>query len=79
MALRFFTVYGPRGRPDMAAFKFIDKIHNDTPIDKYGDGSMVREFTYVPSLFVLNVYTFFLYKWFYVAFTRGTLMILSTV
>eukprot|EP00397_Hematodinium_sp_SG-2012_P012216 GEMP01012379.1.p1 GENE.GEMP01012379.1~~GEMP01012379.1.p1 ORF type:complete len:343 (+),score=65.95 GEMP01012379.1:308-1336(+) len=45
--LRFFTVYGPRGRPDMAAFRFIKKIHEGYPIDRYGDGSAVREFTYV--------------------------------
>eukprot|EP00926_Amoebophrya_sp_RCC4398_P002038 GSA120T00002860001.1 len=45
--LRFFTVYGPRGRPDMAAFKFIQKIDKGEPIDKFGDGSAIREFTYV--------------------------------
>jgi len=50
MALRFFTVYGPRGRPDMAAFKFIDLISEDKTIDKYGDGSMVREFTYIDDI-----------------------------
>ena len=48
--LRFFSVYGPRGRPDMACLKFIDKIHNDIPIDKYGDGSAVREFTYIDDI-----------------------------
>eukprot|EP00933_Yihiella_yeosuensis_P052783 TRINITY_DN50909_c0_g1_i1.p1 TRINITY_DN50909_c0_g1~~TRINITY_DN50909_c0_g1_i1.p1 ORF type:complete len:325 (+),score=65.98 TRINITY_DN50909_c0_g1_i1:103-1077(+) len=48
--LRFFTVYGPRGRPDMAAFKFIDKITKGQPIDKYGDGSMIREFTYIDDI-----------------------------
>ncbi|CAD7942536.1 unnamed protein product [Amoebophrya sp. A25] len=48
--LRFFTVYGPRGRPDMAAFKFIDKIGKGQPIDKYGDGSAIREFTYVDDI-----------------------------
>mmetsp|Transcript_45754 Transcript_45754/g.118371 ORF Transcript_45754/g.118371 Transcript_45754/m.118371 type:complete len:327 (+) Transcript_45754:68-1048(+) len=48
--LRFFTVYGPRGRPDMAAFKFINCIHNDKPIDKYGDGSAIREFTYIDDI-----------------------------
>ena len=48
--LRFFSVYGPRGRPDMACLKFIDKIHNDAPIEKYGDGSAVREFTYIDDI-----------------------------
>lgn len=48
--LRFFTVYGPRGRPDMAVFKFIDRITKGLPIDKYGDGSMIREFTYVDDI-----------------------------
>ena len=50
MGLRFFTVYGPRGRPDMAAFKFIDRISNDIAIDKFGDGSMIREFTYIDDI-----------------------------
>eukprot|EP00386_Alphamonas_edax_P012512 GDKI01039054.1.p1 GENE.GDKI01039054.1~~GDKI01039054.1.p1 ORF type:complete len:327 (-),score=95.13 GDKI01039054.1:37-1017(-) len=48
--LRFFTVYGPRGRPDMAAYKFIERTFNRQPIDKYGDGSAVREFTYVSDI-----------------------------
>lgn len=48
--LRFFTVYGPRGRPDMACFKFIDRITRGVAIDKYGDGSMIREFTYVDDI-----------------------------
>lgn len=48
--LRFFTVYGPRGRPDMAAFKFINSIQHGKPIDKYGDGSAVREFTYIDDI-----------------------------
>lgn len=48
--LRFFTVYGPRGRPDMAAYKFIDKISKGVPIDKFGDGSMIREFTYIDDI-----------------------------
>jgi len=45
--LRFFTVYGPSGRPDMAAFKFIDAIANGRTIDRYGDGSSERDWTYV--------------------------------
>jgi UDP-glucuronate 4-epimerase len=48
--LRFFTVYGPRGRPDMAAFKFIQRVSAGQPIDKYGDGSAIREFTYVDDI-----------------------------
>lgn len=45
--LRFFTVYGPWGRPDMAYFKFVDAIANDKPIDVYNHGEMQRDFTYV--------------------------------
>lgn len=48
--LRFFTVYGPRGRPDMAALKFIQKIDSEQPIDKYGTGDMIREFTYIDDI-----------------------------
>lgn len=49
-ALRFFTVYGPWGRPDMALFKFVDAILNGRPIDIYGEGKMSRDFTYVDDL-----------------------------
>lgn len=45
--LRFFTVYGPWGRPDMALFKFAEAIASDQPISIYGDGRMRRDFTYV--------------------------------
>ena len=45
--LRFFTVYGPWGRPDMALFKFCRAILEETPIDVYNEGKMVRDFTYV--------------------------------
>jgi UDP-glucuronate 4-epimerase len=45
--LRFFTVYGPWGRPDMAAFKFTRAILADEPIDVYNHGDMKRDFTYV--------------------------------
>lgn len=45
--LRFFTVYGPWGRPDMAYFKFAKAITEGTPIDVYGDGQQLRDFTYV--------------------------------
>ena len=47
---RFFTVYGPWGRPDMALFKFIKAIENDQPIDIYNYGKMKRDFTYVEDL-----------------------------
>ncbi len=49
-ALRFFTVYGPWGRPDMALFKFVDAILAGRPIDVYGEGNMSRDFTYVDDL-----------------------------
>ena len=47
---RFFTVYGPWGRPDMALFKFTDAILNDRSIDVYNHGDMLRDFTYVDDL-----------------------------
>lgn len=47
---RFFTVYGPWGRPDMAYFKFTDAILNGRPIDVYNHGDMFRDFTYVGDL-----------------------------
>lgn len=47
---RFFTVYGPWGRPDMALFKFTDAIQNDRSIDVYNHGDMLRDFTYVDDL-----------------------------
>ena len=45
--LRFFTVYGPWGRPDMALFKFTDLIMNNKPIKVYNFGNMIRDFTYI--------------------------------
>ncbi len=47
---RFFTVYGPWGRPDMALFKFVRAILADEPIDIYNQGEMWRDFTYVDDL-----------------------------
>ena len=47
VGLRFFTVYGPWGRPDMALFKFTKAILNDEPIMLYNRGNMVRDFTYI--------------------------------
>jgi UDP-glucuronate 4-epimerase len=49
-ALRFFTVYGPWGRPDMALFKFVSAIAADKPIDVYNHGKMQRDFTYIDDL-----------------------------
>ena len=49
-AFRFFTVYGPWGRPDMALFKFTDAILSGRPIEVYGEGKMERDFTYVNDL-----------------------------
>ena len=48
--LRFFTVYGPWGRPDMALFRFTDAILSGRPIEVYGEGKMERDFTYVSDL-----------------------------
>ncbi|MDC1356343.1 NAD-dependent epimerase/dehydratase family protein [Pseudomonadota bacterium] len=45
--LRFFTVYGPWGRPDMAYFKFVKNIFEGKPIEIYGNGEMYRDFTYI--------------------------------
>jgi UDP-glucuronate 4-epimerase len=47
---RFFTVYGPWGRPDMALFKFVHNILNGEPIDVYNHGHMLRDFTYIDDL-----------------------------
>lgn len=47
---RFFTVYGPWGRPDMALFKFASAIINNKPIDIYNQGEMYRDFTYIDDL-----------------------------
>ena len=48
--LRFFTVYGPYGRPDMAYFKFANKIRNGEAIQIYNHGDMYRDFTYVDDI-----------------------------
>lgn len=47
---RFFTVYGPWGRPDMALFKFVSAISAGEPIDVYGEGRMQRDFTFIEDL-----------------------------
>jgi UDP-glucuronate 4-epimerase len=48
--LRFFTVYGPRGRPDMAPFKFIDRVSRGVELQKFGDGSSSRDYTYIDDI-----------------------------
>ncbi|MGB7580951.1 MAG: SDR family NAD(P)-dependent oxidoreductase [Sedimentisphaerales bacterium] len=48
--LRFFTVYGPRQRPDLAIHKFARLIEDGKPIPIYGDGSMMRDFTYIDDI-----------------------------
>lgn len=49
-AFRFFTVYGPWGRPDMALFKFVKAMLEDREVEIYGEGRMSRDFTYVDDL-----------------------------
>jgi len=49
-AMRFFTVYGPFGRPDMAPAKFMDIIHRDKVVPVYGDGTAIRDFTYIEDI-----------------------------
>lgn len=48
--LRYFTVYGPASRPDMAVFRFIRWIDEGTPIEMFGDGSQARDFTFVEDI-----------------------------
>jgi len=48
--LRLFTVYGPRQRPDLAIHKFAKLIEQDKPIPVYGDGTMMRDFTYIDDI-----------------------------
>ena len=47
---RYFTVYGPAGRPDMSVFRFIKWIDEGTPIELFGDGEQARDFTYVDDI-----------------------------
>ncbi|MDW8135081.1 MAG: NAD-dependent epimerase/dehydratase family protein, partial [Bacteroidia bacterium] len=47
IVLRYFTVYGPAGRPDMSIFRFIEWIYRGVPVELYGDGRQSRDFTYV--------------------------------
>ena len=48
--LRYFTVYGPGGRPDMSPFRFIKGIMEDVPLKIFGDGSQERDFTYIDDI-----------------------------
>ncbi len=48
--LRYFTVYGPAGRPDMSIFRFIKWILEGTPLEVFGDGSQSRDFTYIDDI-----------------------------
>jgi UDP-glucuronate 4-epimerase len=50
IGLRFFTVYGERGRTDMAPFIFLNALHNDLPIHKFGDGASYRDYTYISDI-----------------------------
>lgn len=50
IGLRFFTVYGPWGRPDMAMFLFTDAILNDKPIKVFNNGELYRDFTYIDDI-----------------------------
>ena len=50
ICLRFFTVYGPRQRPDLAIHRFTDLIYRGKPIDVYGDGTARRDFTYIEDI-----------------------------
>lgn len=50
IALRFFTVFGPRQRPDLAINKFISLIQNNKPIEIYGDGNTSRDYTYIDDI-----------------------------
>eukprot|EP01087_Luapelamoeba_hula_P006975 TRINITY_DN1705_c0_g1_i6.p1 TRINITY_DN1705_c0_g1~~TRINITY_DN1705_c0_g1_i6.p1 ORF type:complete len:401 (-),score=58.43 TRINITY_DN1705_c0_g1_i6:34-1236(-) len=49
-AVRYFTVYGPRGRPDMAPYGFIDSIYRGRPVKKFGSGHTSRDYTYVDDI-----------------------------
>ena len=55
VALRYFTVYGPRQRPDMAFHRFIKAVLTDEPIRLYGDGDQTRDFTYVDDIVDVNL------------------------
>ncbi|NBD32743.1 MAG: NAD-dependent epimerase/dehydratase family protein [Cyanobacteria bacterium] len=54
-ALRYFTVYGPRQRPDMAFHKFLKAVLNEEPISIYGDGLQTRDFTFISDAIAANL------------------------
>lgn len=49
-ALRFFAVYGPRQRPDLGIYKFFESISENSPVKVFGDGSAIRDFTYIDNI-----------------------------
>lgn len=55
VALRYFTVYGPRQRPDMAFHRFINSALDGTPVPVFGDGEQVRDFTYVEDIVAATI------------------------
>ena len=55
VSLRYFTVYGPRQRPDMAFHKFLTAVRDGLPIAVYGDGEQTRDFTYVADIVAANI------------------------
>jgi nucleoside-diphosphate-sugar epimerase len=55
VALRYFTVYGPRQRPDMAMHRLVEAALDGTPFPVYGDGSQIRDFTYVDDVVRANL------------------------
>ena len=74
-ALRFFTVYGPRGRPDMAPFKFIDRVSRGAEIQQFGDGSSSRDYTYIDDIvdgFVRSIDRPYAYQIFNIGKGSGT-------
>jgi len=55
VSLRYFTVYGPRQRPDMAIYKFTQAILNESELTVYGDGEQTRDFTYIDDVIEANM------------------------
>jgi UDP-glucose 4-epimerase len=55
VSLRYFTVYGPRQRPDMAIYKFVNAILNEEEITVFGDGTQTRDFTFVDDVVEANI------------------------
>jgi nucleoside-diphosphate-sugar epimerase len=55
VSLRYFTVYGPRQRPDMAIHKFIRAVLTNQPVSIYGDGSQTRDFTFISDIVEANI------------------------